>query len=162
PNMGADGVNHAPFAAYGGWSGAINAKADQKVKDAAYAFLAYMSAPEQSNVDVTIGKTGFNPYRTSQFSSTAPWVKAGMSEAAAARLPLPGAWRAALSPRNVFLWPALAVVLLLSIFPLVVSLFLSLSRLSFTKAGIEITFLGPTNYQTLLFGGERTHFIGLL
>jgi multiple sugar transport system substrate-binding protein len=83
PNMGTDGVNHAPFAAYGGWSGAINAKADQKVKDAAYAFLAYMSAPEQSNTDVTIGKTGFNPYRTSQFSSTDLWVKAGMSEAAA-------------------------------------------------------------------------------
>jgi multiple sugar transport system substrate-binding protein len=78
-----DGVNHAPFAAYGGWSGAINAKADKKVKDAAYAFLAYVSAPEQSNVDVTIGKTGFNPYRTSQFSGTAQWVKAGMSEAAA-------------------------------------------------------------------------------
>jgi multiple sugar transport system substrate-binding protein len=78
-----NGVNHAPFAAYGGWSGAINAKADAKVKDAAYAFLAYVSAPEQSNVDVTIGKTGFNPYRTSQFSSTDLWVKAGMSEAAA-------------------------------------------------------------------------------
>jgi multiple sugar transport system substrate-binding protein len=78
-----NGVNHAPFAAYGGWSGAINAKADAKVKDAAYAFLAYVSAPEQSNVDVTIGKTGFNPYRTSQFSSTEQWVKAGMSEAAA-------------------------------------------------------------------------------
>jgi multiple sugar transport system substrate-binding protein len=78
-----NGVNHAPFAAYGGWSGAVNSKVDAKVKDAAYAFLAYVSAPEQSNVDVTIGKTGFNPYRTSQFSSTDAWVKAGMSEAAA-------------------------------------------------------------------------------
>ena len=53
-----DGVNHAPFAAFGGWSGGINAKADPKVKDAAYAFLCYMSQPEQSNVDVTIGATG--------------------------------------------------------------------------------------------------------
>jgi len=59
-------------------------------------------------------------------------------------------------------WPALAVVLFLSIFPLVVSLYLSLSRLSFAKSGFEITFIGPTNYQTLLFGGERTHFIGVL
>jgi multiple sugar transport system substrate-binding protein len=77
------GVNHAPFAAYGGWSGAINAAADDKVKAAAYAFLSYMSAPAQSNVDVTLGKTGFNPYRASQFSNFGPWIKAGMSKAAA-------------------------------------------------------------------------------
>lgn len=78
-----DGVNHAPFAAFGGWSGGINGKADPKVKDAAYAFFSYMSAPEQSNVDVTIGITGFNPYRLSQFQSLDNWTKAGMSEAAA-------------------------------------------------------------------------------
>jgi multiple sugar transport system substrate-binding protein len=78
-----DGVNHAPFSAFGGWSGAINAAADQKVKDAAYDFLAYMSAPQQSNEDVTLGKTGFNPYRTSQFEDTQLWVKAGMSKEAA-------------------------------------------------------------------------------
>ena len=78
-----DGINHAPFASFGGWSGAVNAKVDQKVQDAAYAFLAYVSAPEQSNVDVTIGKTGFNPYRTSQFTDTSAWLKAGMSDQAA-------------------------------------------------------------------------------
>ena len=32
---------------------------------------------------MTLGKTGFNPYRTSHFSSTAAWIKAGLSEAAA-------------------------------------------------------------------------------
>jgi multiple sugar transport system substrate-binding protein len=32
---------------------------------------------------VTIGKTGFNPYRTSQFTDTSAWLKAGMSEQAA-------------------------------------------------------------------------------
>lgn len=78
-----DGINHAPFAAFGGWSGAVNAAKDQKVKDATYEFLSYMSAPEQANVDVTIGKTGFNPYRTSQFENLDLWLKAGMSEAAA-------------------------------------------------------------------------------
>lgn len=78
-----NGVNHAPFAAFGGWSGAINKAAPAKVKDAAYAFLSYMSQPAQANVDVTIGITGFNPYRTSQFKDTKLWVKAGMSEAAA-------------------------------------------------------------------------------
>ena len=78
-----NGINHAPFAAFGGWSGGINAKADPKVKDAAYAFFSYMSQPEQSNVDVTIGITGFNPYRISQFKNLDNWTKAGMSEAAA-------------------------------------------------------------------------------
>ena len=78
-----DGVNHAPFAAFGGWSGAINAAVDQKVKDAAFDFLSYMSAPGQSNVDVTLGKTGFNPYRVSQFENIDLWVKAGMSKGAA-------------------------------------------------------------------------------
>src|SRR4029077_21257230 len=78
-----DGVNHAPFAAFGGWSGAINAAKDQKSKDAAYAFLSYMSQPEQANEDVTIGASGFNPYRTSQFENQDLWIKAGMSEAAA-------------------------------------------------------------------------------
>ena len=78
-----NGVNHAPFAAFGGWSGAINASSDQRVRDAAYDFLSYMSQPAQANVDVTIGITGFNPYRVSQFESLDLWIKAGMSEAAA-------------------------------------------------------------------------------
>ena len=82
-----DGVNYAPFASFGGWSGAINAAADQKKKDAAFAFLAYMSAPAQSGEDVTLGKTGFNPYRTSHFTDRAPWTAVGMSQAAAGQLP---------------------------------------------------------------------------
>jgi len=78
-----DGVNHAPFASFGGWGGGINAAANPKVKDAAFAFFSYMEQPAQSNVDVTIGKTGFNPYRISQFKNMDNWIKAGMSEKAA-------------------------------------------------------------------------------
>jgi len=78
-----NGVNHAPYAAFGGWSGGINAAADPKVKDAAYAFFSYMSQPAQANVDVTIGITGFNPYRISQFLNRQLWVEAGMSPEAA-------------------------------------------------------------------------------
>lgn len=78
-----NGVNHAPYAAFGGWSGGINAAVDPKIKDAAYAFLSYMSQPAQANVDVTIGRTGFNPYRISQFENLDLWIKAGMSEQAA-------------------------------------------------------------------------------
>ena len=78
-----DGVNHAPFAAFGGWSGAVAAAADPAVKDAAYDLFSYMSSPEQSNADVTVGATGFNPFRTSQFESMEAWQEAGMSEQAA-------------------------------------------------------------------------------
>lgn len=78
-----DGINHAPFSAFGGWSGAVNAASPDEVKDAVYDFFSYMSAPAQSNEDVTIGATGFNPYRISQFENLDLWLEAGMSEEAA-------------------------------------------------------------------------------
>jgi multiple sugar transport system substrate-binding protein len=62
------------------WGGFTNAAADPKVKDAAFAFFSYMTQPAQSNQDVVIGGTGFNPYRTSQLSYSDAWKKAGMSE----------------------------------------------------------------------------------
>ncbi len=76
-----DGINHAPFAAFGGWAGAINKNAAAKVKKAAYDFLSYVNQPAQSNVDVTIGWTGYNPYRNSQLDNLDNWIKAGFSEA---------------------------------------------------------------------------------
>ena len=79
-----DGVNHAPFASFGGWSGGVSAAASDEVKDAAYAFLSYMSQPAQSNEDVTIGRSGFNPYRVSQFENVQPWLDAGFTEEGAA------------------------------------------------------------------------------
>jgi multiple sugar transport system substrate-binding protein len=78
-----DGVNYAPFASFGGWSGGVNAGASQEQKDATYAFLSYMAQPAQANVDVTIGASGFNPYRISQFENLDNWTSHGFSEAAA-------------------------------------------------------------------------------
>ena len=78
-----DGVNYAPFASFGGWSGAVNAASPKENQDAVYDFLSYMSAPAQSGIDVTLGKTGYNPYRTSHFSNIQPWIDAGLSQAAA-------------------------------------------------------------------------------
>jgi multiple sugar transport system substrate-binding protein len=78
-----DGVNHAPFASFGGWAGAVNAAVDQKQKDAAYAFFSYMSQPAQSNADVVVGATGYNPFRISQFEDKQAWLDAGFSQAAA-------------------------------------------------------------------------------
>jgi multiple sugar transport system substrate-binding protein len=74
-----DGVNHAPFNAFGGWIGAINAKADPKAQEAALDYMAYISAPAQSNTDVTKGVTGMQPFRVSQ-QDPALWVQAGMTE----------------------------------------------------------------------------------
>lgn len=78
-----NGVNRAPYAAFGGWSGGINAKAVANKKDAAYALFSFMAQPAQANKDVTIGITGFNPYRVSQFRDIQNWVRAGFSEAGA-------------------------------------------------------------------------------
>jgi len=80
-----NGINHAPYAALGGWTGAINKSAKERVKEAGYALLSYISKPAQSNIDVTIGSTGFNPYRISQFTNRELWVKAGMSPEAATK-----------------------------------------------------------------------------
>jgi multiple sugar transport system substrate-binding protein len=96
-----DGVNHAPFASFGGWAGAVNAAADAKKKDAAYAFFSYMAQPAQANEDVTLGKTGYNPYRFSQFQNKDAWVKAGMSPEAAANYL--GAIEASLNSPNMVL-----------------------------------------------------------
>ena len=64
--------------------------------------------------------------------------------------------------RSSFIWPTLGVVLVLSIFPLLVSLYLSLSYLRFVPGGFELRFVGLNNYRDLLFGSERSHLIGVL
>jgi multiple sugar transport system substrate-binding protein len=96
-----NGVNHAPYAAFGGWSGAINKAAKPDVQKAAFAFYSYVSAPAQSDVDVTLGKTGFNPYRAGQFTNMAPWLAAGFSQAGAQDYI--GAIKASLTSPNVVL-----------------------------------------------------------
>ncbi len=62
--------------------------------------------------------------------------------------------------RNLFLWPALIVVLILAIFPLIASLVLALSKVSLVKGGFKIDFVGLTNFRTLFLGSERTHVLG--
>lgn len=63
--------------------------------------------------------------------------------------------------RHVFIWPALLVILFLSVFPLVSSLYLSLSSMRFTAQGIEIEFVGARNYEVLFFGSQATHVLGV-
>ena len=66
------------------------------------------------------------------------------------------------SAGNVFIWPAVLVVLFLAIFPLIVSLYLSLSRFKFVPGGFEFKFVGLANYRKLLAGSEKSHFLGKL
>jgi multiple sugar transport system permease protein len=63
---------------------------------------------------------------------------------------------------NVFIWPAVLVVLFLSIFPLITSLYISLTRLKFVPGGFEFTFVGLANYRKLVAGSEKTHFLGVI
>ncbi|MBX3061493.1 MAG: sugar ABC transporter permease [Anaerolineae bacterium] len=66
------------------------------------------------------------------------------------------------SVRLILLLPAILIVLFLSIFPLIVSLFLSFTRVTFVRGGIDLAFLGFANYTKLLFGSQQRHFIGKL
>ena len=73
-----------------------------------------------------------------------------------------GAWRSDGAARWLFIWPTVLLILVLSIFPFVASLVLSLSRLAFHQGGVDLKFIGFANYQQLLFGLERSHFLGVL
>ncbi len=65
------------------------------------------------------------------------------------------------SAGSLFIWPAVAVVLLLAIFPLILSLYLSLARFRFVRGGFEFRFVGLANYRKLLLGSEQKHFLGV-
>lgn len=62
----------------------------------------------------------------------------------------------------VFLAPAAAAVLAFSIFPLLASFYLSLSRFQFSRDGFSLRWIGFANYKKLLLGGEQYHFLGKL
>ncbi|HJZ45510.1 MAG TPA: sugar ABC transporter permease [Roseiflexaceae bacterium] len=62
---------------------------------------------------------------------------------------------------STFVLPAVLVVLFMSIFPLIISLYLSLSRFQLAKGGFDIKFIGLLNYRKLLVGSERDHFLGV-
>jgi multiple sugar transport system permease protein len=64
--------------------------------------------------------------------------------------------------RLAFLLPTIAIILFLSIFPLIASLYLSFAKVGFVKGGVEITFVGFANYQKLLFGSGQRHLLGAL
>src|SRR5206468_9264983 len=72
------------------------------------------------------------------------------------------AWRSEGAARWLFIWPAVLLILILSIFPLVASVVLSISRLAFHQGGVDLKLIGFAIYQQLLFGLERSHFLRVL
>jgi multiple sugar transport system permease protein len=70
-------------------------------------------------------------------------------------------WADRVSPA-AFIMPAVLVILALSIFPLIVSVYLSLARVKFEKGGVSVSFVGLLNYKKLLFGSQQFHLIGTL
>jgi multiple sugar transport system permease protein len=72
-----------------------------------------------------------------------------------------GQWLDAVSG-SMFIGPAVAVLLFFSLFPLIVSLYLSFSRLRFVRGGVEVNFVGFANYRKLLLGSDQAHFLGVL
>ena len=60
----------------------------------------------------------------------------------------------------VFVMPAVLLVLAMSIFPLIISLYLSLARFRFVKGGFQLKFIGFLNYEKLLVGSQQFHFLG--
>jgi multiple sugar transport system permease protein len=63
--------------------------------------------------------------------------------------------------RAAFIWPALLAILFVSIYPLLVSLYISLSRLKLVRGGFQFRFVGLDNFRDLLSGDERAHFLGV-
>jgi ABC-type sugar transport system permease subunit len=62
--------------------------------------------------------------------------------------------------RMTFVLPAVLVVLVLSVFPLIISIGLSLGSLRFVRGGLEFKFVGLGNYRKLLVGSQQSHFLG--
>ncbi len=63
--------------------------------------------------------------------------------------------------RIVLLLPGILVVLLLSIFPLIISLYLSFARVNFVKGGFQVVFVGLQNYSTMFTGADKAHLLGV-
>ncbi|MBI3166906.1 MAG: sugar ABC transporter permease [Chloroflexi bacterium] len=61
---------------------------------------------------------------------------------------------------TIFLLPTVLALLFLSIFPLIASLYVSLTKFDIALGGFKLTFVGLKNYKDLFTGSEGTHFLG--
>jgi multiple sugar transport system permease protein len=62
--------------------------------------------------------------------------------------------------RGLFIMPAVIMILVFSIFPLIASAVLALSRIRLKAGGYDIRFVGLANFEKQFFGSEQFHFLG--
>jgi multiple sugar transport system permease protein len=62
---------------------------------------------------------------------------------------------------RLFVLPAVLVILAFSIFPLLVSAYLAVSRFQLVAGGYRLRYIGWLNFKKLLFGSEQFHFLGV-
>jgi multiple sugar transport system permease protein len=62
---------------------------------------------------------------------------------------------------RLFILPSVVMILAFSIFPLLLSAYLALSRFQLGQGGYHIRFVGLANFAKLLFGTEQYHFLGV-
>ena len=70
-----------------------------------------------------------------------------------------GEWIDRQTPRLLVL-PAVVVILAFSIYPLLMSLYLSMARFRLAQGGYELKFVGLRNFKKLLFGSQQYHLLG--
>lgn len=61
---------------------------------------------------------------------------------------------------KTFILPAVIVILAFSIFPLIVSAYVAMTRFRLAPGGFELQWAGFRNFNRLLFGSEQYHFLG--
>jgi multiple sugar transport system permease protein len=61
---------------------------------------------------------------------------------------------------RLFVLPAVLLILAFSIFPLIISAWLAMSRFRLSAGGYEIRYVGLLNFRKLLLGSEQYHFLG--
>ena len=72
----------------------------------------------------------------------------------------PALWLDRQSDR-LFILPSVLMILAFSIFPLLLSAYLAVSRFQLGLGGYQIRFVGLANFAKLLFGSEQYHFLGV-
>jgi multiple sugar transport system permease protein len=61
---------------------------------------------------------------------------------------------------RLFILPTVIAILAFSLFPLLVSAYLAVSRFSLAAGGYQIRYVGWLNFKKLLIGSEQYHFLG--
>lgn len=85
-----------------------------------------------------------------------PLIASSPETSASERL---GVWTDRHSGRIMVL-PAVLILLVFAIFPLIISAYLSVSRFALAGGSFKLTFVGWANYLRLLSGAQQYHFVG--